>query len=110
MSLVGLLAAALDADLTVSGHMGSPVGCVWDDFAVRSPAEAEERLAAAAAALPQSLRARLAPPKVGERPAAWYRSTFHVNLPDAPDGYGVLELRNGRTRVELVSNGLRLRS
>lgn len=108
--LIGLLAAALDVDLTVSGHMGSPYGCVWDDFAVREPAEAEERLAAAAAVLPERVRARLPVPPSGEGRARWYRGTFHVNLPDAPDGYAVLALEGGRLRLETVSLGLRLRA
>lgn len=107
--LVGLLAAALDADVTISGHMGSPLGCVWDDFAVREPAEAEDRLAAAAAALPEPLRARLPVPSGGEGRARWYRGTFHVNLPDAPEGHAVLELAGDRLRLETVSHGLRLR-
>ena len=108
--LIGLLAAALDADLTVSGHMGSPFPCVWDDFAVRESAEAEARLAAAAAALPERLRERLRAPAAGEGRARWYRGTFHVNLPDAPDGHAVLELGDGGVRLETVSRGLRLRS
>ncbi|WP_223636063.1 metallophosphoesterase [Corallococcus sp. EGB] len=101
--LVALLASALDVDLTVSGHMGSPYGCVWDDFAIRGPAEAEARLAAAAAALPEPLRERLPVPASEDGRARWYRGTFHVNLPDAPDGYAVAELQDGRLRLETVS-------
>lgn len=108
--LVQLLAAALDVDLTVSGHMGSPYGCVWDDFAVRGDAEAEARLASAVATLPEELRARLPVPSSGEGRARWYRGTFHVNLPDAPDGHAVVELKDGRLRLETVSAGLTLRA
>jgi len=108
--LIGLLAAALDADVTVSGHMGSPLPCVWDDFAVREPDEAAARLAAAAAALPPELRARLPVPPAGEGRAPWYRGTFHVNLPDAPDGHAVLALADGRLRLETVGLGPRPRS
>ncbi|RKH05816.1 metallophosphoesterase [Corallococcus carmarthensis] len=107
--LVALLASALDADLTVSGHMGSPYGCVWDDFAIREPAEAEARLAAAASSLPEALRERLPVPASGGGRARWYRGTFHVNLPDAPDGHAVVELQDGRLRLETVSAGLPLR-
>ena len=107
--LVGLLAAALDAELTISGHMGSPLGCVWDDFAVREPADAQARLARAAAALPESLRARLPAPSFDDGRAPWYRGTFHINLPDAPDGHAVLSLEDGRLRLETVSLGLRPR-
>jgi predicted phosphodiesterase len=105
--LVGALAAALDADFTLSGHMGSPYNCVWDDFAVREPGEAEARLAGG---IPERLRARLTVPSHGEGKARWYRGCFHVNLPDLPDGHAVLELRNGKVRLETVSEGLRVRS
>jgi hypothetical protein len=101
--LVGCLAAALDADLTISGHMGAPYSCVWDEFAVREPEQAAARLAQLASSLPEPLRTRLA--LTGDR---WYRGTFHINLPDAPDGHAVLELRNGKVRLETVSEGLRL--
>jgi predicted phosphodiesterase len=107
--LIGLLASALEADVTISGHMGSPYACVWDDFAVREPAEAQARLAAAAALLPAHLRARLPVPSGGEGRARWYRGTFHVNLPDAPDGHAVLSLEGGRLRLETVSHGLAIR-
>ncbi|KFE72486.1 hypothetical protein DB31_0749 [Hyalangium minutum] len=83
---------------------------MWDDFAVREPAEAEARLAAAAAALPEDLRARLPMPPAGEGRAPWYRGTFHVNLPDAPDGHAVVELKDGRVRLETVSAGLQPRA
>ncbi len=107
--LVSLLAAALDADVTVSGHMGSPCGCVWDDFAVRAPEEAEARLARARAALPEPLRSRLGDPRGAEGGARWYRGTFHVNLPDAPDGHAVVEVSEGRVRLETVSSGMLVR-
>lgn len=107
--LIGLLAAALDVDLTISGHMGSPYAAVWDDFCVREPDEAERRLARAADALPDNLRSRLRPPIGAEGRARWYRGTFNVNLPDAPDGHAVLELVDGYVRLETSSAGLRLR-
>jgi predicted phosphodiesterase len=96
--LVGALAAALDADLTVSGHMGAPYNCVWSDFAIREEDEAEVRLKLG---IPSELRLSL--------PAepSWYRR-FHVNLPDAPGGYAILELRNGKVRLETISEGIRI--
>lgn len=107
--LVGLLAAALDVDMTISGHMGSPYACVWDDFTVREAADAERRLAAAARDLPEPLRSRLRPPVSTDGRDRWYRGTFNVNLPDVPDGHAVLELVDGRVRLETHSAGLRLR-
>lgn len=106
--LIGLLAAALDVEITISGHMGSPYGCVWSDFAVRAPGEAAARLDAAKARLPASLRARIEERLGSEGTERAYRGCFHVNLPDAPDGHAVLDLRDGRLRLETISHGLRL--
>jgi len=89
--------------------MGAPYACVWDDFAVREPAEAEARLSRALASLPEPLRTRLSPPSGAEGGARWYRGTFHVNLPDVPDGHAVLELSGGRLRLESYSAGLPVR-
>jgi hypothetical protein len=125
------LCAQLGVDLTVSGHMGSPWTAVWDEFAVRSPAESGARLAAArqllapalAAPLPdepqlraQVERARAAlatlpEPLTDERGAAlprWYRGGFHVNLPDLPDGHAVLTATGDRLDLQTVSHALRI--
>jgi predicted phosphodiesterase len=107
--LIGLLAATLDVDVTISGHMGSPYACVWDDFTVRELDEAKRRLSAAADVLPDDLRSRLRPPNGADERARWYRGTFNVNLPDIPDGHAVLELLDGRVRLETYSAGLPLR-
>jgi hypothetical protein len=60
--------------------------------------------------LPAELRARLPIPEAGDGRRRWYRGTFHVNLPDAPDGHAVLELADDRLRLETVSVGLRPRA
>lgn len=124
------LAASLGAHVTVSGHMGSPWAVVWDDFAVREPDDATDRLAAVRARVRDALdaplpddaslrvwveRARLlfeatlepAANDRGDRPPRWYRGTFHVNLPDAPDGHAVLAWRDGALALETTSLALR---
>ncbi|WP_426750316.1 GNAT family N-acetyltransferase [Myxococcus sp. Y35] len=47
--------------------------------------------------------------RVVEGRARWYRGTSHVNLPGAPEGHAVVELEDGRLRLETVSAGLRAR-
>jgi hypothetical protein len=44
----------------------------------------------------------------GERLPPWYRGTFHLNLPDAPDGYAVLLHRGDRLALETYAEGLQL--
>jgi predicted phosphodiesterase len=125
------LAAALRADVTVSGHMGSPWNVVWSEFSVHTPAEANTRIddtqralqEALAAPLPQdaTLRAwverahHIFPEKPanvvearGERMPHWYKGAFHLNLPDVPDGYAVLTCGE-RLALETFSRGLWLK-
>ena len=72
---------------------------------MRESDEAKRLLGDAAKALPDDLRSRLRPAIDRGR---WYRGTFHVNLPDAPDGHAVLELVDGRARLETSSAGFRV--
>jgi predicted phosphodiesterase len=129
--LLTQIAARLGADVTVSGHMGSPWTVVWDEFAVRDPGESNRRLEAARARLEealtaplpedpslgadvargQALLASLPEPVVDERGVRmpkWYRGAFHVNLPDAPDGEAILIVEDGRLILETRSHGLRV--
>ena len=46
----------------------------------------------------------------GGRLPSWYRGAFHINLPDAPDGYAVLSCGEKRLSLETFSSGLWLRS
>lgn len=36
----------------------------------------------------------------GVKAPRWYRAMTHVNLPDADVGYAVLDLANGRARLQ----------
>ncbi len=125
------LCAKLGVELTVSGHMGSPWTAVWDEFAVRSPAESSRRLRdaqtllqpALTAPLPEEplLRAQVERARAvlgtlpvplsderGTRLPGWYRGGFHINLPDIPDGHAVLTARAGQLSLETVSHGLKI--
>jgi predicted phosphodiesterase len=108
--ILELVASHLGAHVTVSGHMGSPWPVVWSEFGLNDTASANDRLRQAHAAL--GLPIPPAPAAVEERGAPlppWYRGVFHVNLPDAPDGYAVLTLTDdGRLGIETRSEGLRV--
>jgi predicted phosphodiesterase len=125
------LAARLGVDITISGHMGSPWTVVWDEFAVRSPEESNQRLAKGQERLatllrspsPQDTQLRqwtdkaktiletLPLPLVEQRGTwlpRWYRGGFHINLPDIPDGYAMMTAIDGRMELQTMSRGLRL--
>ena len=53
------LAARLQADVTVSGHMGSPWAVVWSEFSVNNAAEANTRILSTSARLAEALAAPL---------------------------------------------------
>lgn len=122
------LCALSQVDITVSGHMGSPWTVVWDEFSVREPAQSHARLMDAQDRLAEVLSLPLpADPKLrqhvqmatdvlrklpeafadtrGSMLPRWYRGGFHVNLPDAPNGYAVIHYQNGRVGLETISHG-----
>jgi predicted phosphodiesterase len=107
--ILEVLASHLGAHVSVSGHMGSPWPVVWSEFGLNDTASANDRLRRAHAAL--GLPIPPPPAAVDERGAPmppWYRGAFHVNLPDAPDGYAVLTLADdGRLGIETRAKGLR---
>jgi hypothetical protein len=107
--ILELLASHLGAHVSVSGHMGSPWPVVWSEFGLNDPAAANERLRRAHEAL--GLPIPEAPAAADDRGAPlppWYRGIFHVNLPDVPDGYAVLNLADdGRLGIETRGRGLR---
>lgn len=122
------LCALQKVDVTVSGHMGSPWTVVWDEFSVREPSQSHKRLSDAQERLLEVLSLPL-PSDPALRPYVqhaisvlntlpntfadtrgsvlprWYRGGFHVNLPDAPDGYAVITYQNGKIGLETVSHG-----
>jgi predicted phosphodiesterase len=127
--IIARLAAHLGVRMTVSGHMGSPYCNVWNEFTVREPEDSRvwvdghrEALEQAAEkyrdrhpelqqTIERGLDALLHEPAVpeikrryGSEPA-WYRGIHHVNLPDAPDGYALLENRDGHLALETTSRG-----
>lgn len=131
-AIVEWLAAKLRADVTVSGHMGSPWAVVWSEFSINDAGEANERMLITKEKLQEAMKAplpedeRLAslvkrarelfatPPEEvfdmrGAQLPSWYRGAFHINLPDAPDGYVVLSCGTRRLFLETFSSGLWLR-
>ncbi len=119
ITLMGILSRA---DLMISGHMDPPLPLAWQEFAVRSSAEAVERVRkrveeiyASASELDEvsrrdidTLLARLDVPiseikQHGKRDGSdWYYRTTNINLPDVPSGYAVIEDQGDRVAIEAV--------
>jgi predicted phosphodiesterase len=127
--LVEWIAARLGAKVTISGHMGSPWPIVWSEFAVNTPADANQRakqsqmklIDALTAPLPEDEGLRVLvkralsllkelPQEVfdirGEPMPFWYKGAFHINLPDAPDGYAVLSQNGKKLSLETFAEGI----
>jgi predicted phosphodiesterase len=93
----------------LSGHMGAPFTCVWNQFAIR---EMNESLAWFDSQLERinalsvdniSPEAKLAYDLIKRdipRDEFWYKKLWNINLPDVKDGYAVLNCENGRFSVE----------
>ena len=118
---VEFVGARTRADVTVSGHMGAPTCMVWNAFAIRSVEEAERHLQdgfddvrktcledprSATAEVERSLNLLSQLPEeriyLGRKTRAprWYRDMTHVNLPDAHCGYAVIDIADGRMKIQ----------
>lgn len=121
---VNLMGILTGAQLTVSGHMDPPQPLMWHDFAIRSPEEAVVRIERrirevgnVSKELPSSVRLRSEdllnrcssfPRDVkshGRREVgpSWYYNLMHLNLPDVPRGYAVLDVGDGVFAVHTQS-------
>ncbi|MGD9592237.1 MAG: metallophosphoesterase, partial [Candidatus Berkiella sp.] len=98
----------------VSGHMGAPYTCVWNQFTIR---EMDESIAWFGSQLNKldalqldnaTSEAKLAIELIKrqvQRDEFWFKKMWNVNLPDAKDGCAVLNYDNGRFCLEqLVSD------
>ncbi len=93
----------------ISGHMGAPYTCVWNQFTIR---EMDESLAWFDSELDQlealsldniTPEAKLAfdlMKREIQRDEYWFKKLWNINLPDAKDGYAVLNYEEGRFFLE----------
>ncbi|NGX43074.1 MAG: hypothetical protein K940chlam7_01365 [Chlamydiae bacterium] len=94
----------------VSGHMGTPYTCVWNQYTVREEKDAFEWLNLKVKKEEQNLteEARLALDLInGPLPdkTFWLKQPWNINLPDAKDGHALLIINNGRFTLETFSRG-----
>lgn len=96
-------------DIWISGHMGAPYTCVWNEFTIRDMDESLFWLNSALERFPTLLDERLTPEaklayevikREIPRKDFWFKKLWYVNLPDAKNGYAILTYHNGKFLVE----------
>lgn len=118
--LVKLMAHYLP-NIWISGHMGAPYHCVWNEFTIREFHETKQLLETAINSLNEfSQHERLLTDEAKiayellkkELPQEnqWFKKTWYINLTDAKDGYALMHVENGAFGLETISNGIHLRN
>ncbi len=102
----------------ISGHMGAPYTCVWNQFTIREMNESinwlqnninsldeyKPDIITEEAALAYELIKRIIPKK-----DYWFKRMWYINLPDAKDGYALLNVDGGRFALETYSRGITIK-
>lgn len=96
-------------DYWISGHMGAPSACVWNQKTIRTMDESLRWFDSQLEKLDELSINQLTPEakiaydlmkKKIDRDEYWYQDLWNVNLPDAHDGYALLIYHEGRFHVE----------
>lgn len=93
----------------ISGHMGAPYTCVWNQFTIRDTDESLKWLGSDMEII-DSLPIKQLTPEAKTaydiikrdipREDFWLRKMWNVNLPDAKDGYAILVFEDGKFFLE----------
>ena len=102
----------------ISGHMGAPFTCVWNQFAIREINEAlawfEVDIDLIEAQFKQGIlseEALIAFEVIKRdipRKDYWFKKMWNINLPDAKEGYAILNYDEGRFSLETHSKGIKI--
>lgn len=104
-------------NLWLSGHMGAPFTCVWNQFTIR---EMHESLEWFEAEIDQVVEEQIKLDRTTDeallayelikkqipRKEFWFKKMWNINLADAKDGYAVLNYDQGRFSLETYSRGV----
>lgn len=100
----------------ISGHMGAPFTCVWNQFTIRKIDEALAWMQTNIDDLIKENGVKNISPEatlaieIIKRPILkkdyWFKRMWNINLPDAKDGYAVLNYDAGRFALETYSRGV----
>jgi hypothetical protein len=130
--LVSIAAAKCRADLVLSGHMGAPLCMVWNEFAIRDLPDSRRRLEVCLERIRaawvetvettdehgaghidriasdleylENLPSETVHAGRSVRVPRWYREMGYLNLPDAPQGYAILDSSDGQLSIITHSN------
>lgn len=102
-------------NLWISGHMGAPFSCVWNQFTIHEMNESlnwldvDYRLIEAEylkgnLTKEAELAFRLIKETI-QKNEFWYKKMWNINLPDAKDGHALLIVNEGSFSLETYSNG-----
>ncbi|ADG25714.1 TPA: metallophosphoesterase [Legionella pneumophila] len=101
----------------ISGHMGAPFTCTWNQFTIRDMNESlnwfetdvefiEEQYQQGKLTEEASLAYELI-----KQPLAvddsWFKRMWNINLPDVQDGHALLVIKDGVFSLETYSNGIK---
>lgn len=102
----------------ISGHMGAPFVCTWNQFTIREMNESLGWLQTDLDFIEKQYRldrlteeAVLAYDLIKQevpRKDFWFKKMWNINLPDVKDGHAILIVENGRFSLETYSNGVQL--
>lgn len=102
----------------VSGHMGAPFTCVWNQFTIHEMNEALTWLQINVDFIEEQYKqghlseeAKLAYEIIKQdipKKDFWFKKMWNINLPDAGDGHAVLTVENGQFSLETYSNGIHI--
>ncbi len=100
----------------VSGHMGAPYNCVWNQFTIREVQDSIAWLNSEVEAFKEvinganlTMEAKIAADLILQqidKDDAWFKRLWNVNLTDFHEGYAVLKIEDGRFSLETYSLGI----
>ncbi|CAM2742636.1 TPA: DUF2433 domain-containing protein [Legionella pneumophila] len=101
----------------ISGHMGAPFTCTWNQFTIREMNEyldwlesdidlIEEQYQQGRLTDEASLAYELIKKSIDEDDS-WYKKLWNINLPDVADGHALLILNEKKFSLETYSNGIK---
>jgi predicted phosphodiesterase len=104
-------------NLWISGHMGAPYTCVWNQFTIREMNETITWLQTENSLLDELTKSDLLTEEASlaieiikrdiPRKDFWFKKMWNLNLPDAKDGYAILNYDDGRFSLETYSRGMK---
>lgn len=105
-------------DIWISGHMGAPYTCVWNQFTIREVDEAmlwfdsqleefKQLVSNASLSEEAKIAADLIMQPISDK-NYWFKKMWNINLPDMKDGYAVISADKGQYELETFSRGIKL--